>query len=339
MSCRLETWLELVVGWLLLGSIVLGIVGTIAAFLDITIYSVLAFLLGVIGIVAFLNSSWLKRRKRCKHGVWAGSRGRCRNCQAEAVHLKERREADRLKREQQEAIKEDAKRLREQEVERLSKAWLSNTQMYFEMDPREFENAVAELFRTLGYDVKQTPFSNDGGKDAIAQKGGQKFLIECKRYGATKTVGRRDMQIFVAAMRDETADGGFYITTGSFAKTATKYAAKNGVDTYDRVRLPLLVNQAYPVPLDISKARLLCLECGSVVSLPVTDAPVPGTCDNGHSVISNVTKGDLRMVSSTDTPYCDCGAPMRIVKGHRGRFWGCTRYPRCKHRRPFRPVF
>ena len=327
---RTETCLEFIFGWLVVGSIALGILNAVADLLGIAFSSALALFVGAIGLVAFLNSNWLKQRKPCEHGVWAGSSGRCKFCQEKEDRLREQRDAAWKKREQDRAIKQKANELREQEVERLSKAWLSNTKTYFDMGPREFENAIAELFRALGYDVKQTPFSNDGGKDAIAQRDGKKFVIECKRYGATKTVGRRDIQIFAAAMRDEAADGGIYITTGTFARTATEYAAKNGIDTYDRVGLPFLVNQAYPVPLDISKARLMCCECGSVVSLPVADSPVPGTCSNGHSATSNITKADLRIVSSTDTPYCECGAPMRIVRYHGRQFLGCSRYPRCR---------
>lgn len=189
------------------------------------------------------------------------------------------------------------------------------------MNPRQFEGAVAELFRALGYSVKQTPFSNDGGKDAIAQKDGKTYLIECKRYDETNSIGRRDIQIFVAAMQDEKADGGFYINTGIFTKTAREYAEKNSIVIYDRLRLPLLVNQVYPVPADITKADVMCPECGKVVSMPVGDAPVTGMCDNGHSLTSNITKDMLRVVSS-GVPLCDrCGSPMRIVKGYRGRFW------------------
>lgn len=326
--------LKFIFGW----AIILGILAPIADFFGIGFYPLLGLVVSAIALVVFLDSNWLKQHKPCGHGVWAGSRGRCRSCQADAVRLEQQRKAVSLKWKQQNAIKQEASRLREREVQRLSKAWLSNTQTYLEMDPRRFENAVAELFRALGYDVRQTPFSNDGGKDAVAKKDGKKFLVECKKYGANKAVGRRDVQIFVAAMQDETADGGFYITTGTFARTAREYAAKNGIDIYDRVRLPLLVNQAYPVPTDISKADVLCLECGSLVSLAVADTPVSGTCVNGHSVTSNITKADLRIVSSTDIPYCDCGLPMRIVKGHGEQFWGCRRYPRCRGTKPFGPM-
>ena len=177
MSRGMRTWVELVLGWL----IVLGLLNTIADFLGIAFSSALALFVGAIGIVVFLQSNWLQQRKPCEHGVWAGSSGRCRACQKKEAYLKEKRDAAWKKQERQKTVEQEANRLRDREVERLSKACLSNAKTYFEMGPREFENAVAELFRALGYDVKQTPFSNDGGKDAVARKDGKLTALSRER--------------------------------------------------------------------------------------------------------------------------------------------------------------
>lgn len=33
-----------------------------------------------------------------------------------------------------------------------------------------------------------------------------------------------------------------------------------------------------------------------------------------------------------DTKLCpECGAAMQIKNGRRGKFWGCTNFPRCHH--------
>jgi restriction system protein len=199
------------------------------------------------------------------------------------------------------------------------------------MSPRQFENAIAELFRKFGYEVKQTPFSNDGGKDAIAIKDGKKYLIECKRYAADNSVGRRDIQIFVAAIQEEKANGGYYVNTGVFTQPAIAYAKKNNILLYDRQLLASLINQAYPVSFDAGHTNVMCLECGAVTSMPLLDHPVTGTCSNGHSITSGLVKADLRVLSSCDIPYCErCGAPMTIVALRGRRFWGCSRYPACK---------
>lgn len=83
-----------------------------------------------------------------------------------------------------------ASRLRNSETERIRKSLLKSQDYLRSMSPQEFEDIVAELFRSLGYDVKQTPYTNDQGKDAIIFKDGKKSLIECKRYSPENKVGR-----------------------------------------------------------------------------------------------------------------------------------------------------
>jgi hypothetical protein len=199
------------------------------------------------------------------------------------------------------------------------------------MTPKQFEDAIAELFRSLGYEVRQTPYTNDGGKDAIAWKDGRTYLIECKRYEQSRQIGRRDVQIFLAAMHDEKADAGFYVNTGIFTKSAIEYAAKNRITVYDRLTIPLLVNEAYPSAVDASGASTVCLECGSLTVLPVGESQFVGQCTKGHSITNTITLTDLRVINSAEAPTCDkCGTPMRIVKGRRGPFWGCSQFPRCR---------
>jgi restriction system protein len=70
--------------------------------------------------------------------------------------------------------------------------------------------------------VKQTPYSSDGGKDAIAMKDGKKVLIECKRY-EKDLIGRPALQKFYAAIMEEKAAKGIFVTTSGFARTALEY--------------------------------------------------------------------------------------------------------------------
>jgi hypothetical protein len=203
------------------------------------------------------------------------------------------------------------------------------------MGARQFENAIALLFTTLGYHVEQTPYSNDGGKDAILTKDGKIFLVECKRYNATNCIGRPDIQKFVAAMHDEKAAGGFYVNTGRFSPEATKYAKAHAIVTYDRHTFASLVLQAYPVKGDAQTAATMCLDCGLVVSINIGDSPVSTQCPEGHTVTNTITPADLRVFKpSGAVPYCElCGAAMRVVKSYRGKFWGCSDYPKCRFTR------
>ena len=217
-----------------------------------------------------------------------------------------------------EAIKKQAKALRAEEIQRLSRAWLSTSESYYSMSSQHFEDAIAQLFRKLGYEVKQTPYSNDGGKDAILLKDGKKYLVECKRYSESNCIGQPDIQKFVAAMYDEAATGGFYVNTGIFSSDAKKYAASHDVRVYDRFTFPSLVIQAYPVTEDATSAKTMCLECGGVVELAVEDFPVSAVCPNGHTVSGTIKRMDLvvstagttlRVITPNGIPHCEkCGS-------------------------------
>ncbi|MGB6330487.1 MAG: restriction endonuclease [Candidatus Sulfotelmatobacter sp.] len=279
----------------------------------------------------------LARRKRCTHGIKRGKEGGCQFCVAEEEKRQAKWKAYQAAEQHRKEIKEVADALRASELSALRKRWLARAELYLQMAPRQFENAIAELFRNLGYEVRQTPYSNDRGKDAIALKDDKKFLIECKRYDAMNTIGRRELQIFVAAMKEENAQGGFYINTSRFASTAAEYAKQNQIELYDRTRLPSLVNLAYPVKEDVSSAIVLCLECGDVQRLPVASAPTSGTCANGHQITNDITTGLILGASFAPETMCDrCGSEMRLVGGRYRKFWGCSRYPKCRFRRRYR---
>lgn len=304
---------------------------------------------GVVGIYALgwtvvtvdrIIRRWFEGRRPCRHGVRSGAAGNCQACLTDAAWAQNQREIEAQERIRKKHIAEEAEALRHREVERLSKAWLTNSESYFNMDAQEFENAVAQIFKRLGYRVEQTPFSNDRGKDAIAWKDGNKYLIECKRYGENQGIGRRDLQIFRAAMLEERAVGGIYVNTGRFARTAVEYAPVNDIELYDRKKFSSLVNQAYPVAESAKTANVMCSQCGLTSLLPVGTSSESGTCSNGHTVTNDIIMADFSVFDSLERPKCvKCGSDMRIVKGYRGEFWGCTEYPRCKSSQPISPHY
>ena len=306
------------------------------------------FSLGVVVVGLGSIADSVMRNKRCAHGVRRGKDGGCKDCIADEERRQAEWKASYAIRERQKTIKKEAAALRNSELRALTNKWLSNSELYLQMDSRRFEDAVAALFRQLGYEVRQTPYSNDRGKDAIAWKDGKKYLIECKRYGPNNTIGRRDLQVFFAAMQEEKAEGGFYINTGRFAKTAKEYAVQTRIDLYDVERFQMLVNAAFPVKEDVSRASVICLECGVMVSLPVGDAPTSSLCENGHMVTNDITipqlaSGPLAPLPSMSGPptlpdlLCDrCHSKMRLVDGRRGKFWGCSQYPKCRSTKRYR---
>lgn len=120
-------------------------------------------------------------------------------------------------------IQNDAELLKRSEINSLRKRVSIHVDGLLSMNPREFETEVINLYRKLGYTVTQTPYTNDKGKDGIAIKDGIKYLIEAKRY-TTGMIGRPALQKFFAAIYEEKAAGGFFVTTSYFTSSAKEYA-------------------------------------------------------------------------------------------------------------------
>lgn len=108
----------------------------------------------------------------------------------------------------------------------LIKSFLKNPKMLYEMQPRRFEELIAELFDGFGYKVELTKTTKDGGKDIIAISNNtvasNKYLIECKRYNEKTKVGVLPVRSLLGVVQDEKATKGLIVTTSSFSKPANE---------------------------------------------------------------------------------------------------------------------
>ncbi len=96
-----------------------------------------------------------------------------------------------------------------------------------ELDPRKFEELVAELLRDKGYEVKLTPRSKDGGRDILAIKrediGSALTLVECKRYAQNNKVGVDIVRGLYGVVSAEKATRGLLATTSYFTSGAKAF--------------------------------------------------------------------------------------------------------------------
>lgn len=96
-----------------------------------------------------------------------------------------------------------------------------------ELDPRKFEELVAELLRDKGYEVKLTPRSKDGGRDILAIKrddiGSALTLVECKRYAHNNKVGVDIVRGLYGVVSAEQATRGLLATTSYFTSGAKAF--------------------------------------------------------------------------------------------------------------------
>ena len=149
-------------------------------------------------------------------------------------------------RQRREAIEKASREADLRERERRERFNLKNQTYLLALSPKAFEDAIAKMYRHLGYEVRQTPYSNDGGRDAVAVKDGARYSIECKHYNKSKPIGRPDLQKFFAAMKEDRARKGFFITTSRFTRTAIEYGRKNNIELIDLERLLSLMLEAFP---------------------------------------------------------------------------------------------
>lgn len=118
-------------------------------------------------------------------------------------------------------------RQREERIQKAkTKEYLSN------VDPRQFEFIVADVFRSLGYDAEVTKGSNDGGKDIILRKGKETKLVEVKRYNKA-SIGRPYIQKLHSAIVDAEAIGGYFVTLSHFNSNARQYAKGKNIELVD----------------------------------------------------------------------------------------------------------
>jgi hypothetical protein len=224
-------------------------------------------------------------RRRCSHGILLALGEPCAGCQAD-LEIRER---------QRQATEREASALalRRTEILRLREHFVAAAAEYGDLSPQEFENTVAALFRGLGFEVEQTPYTNDGGKDAYARKDGKLYLIECKKYGPGNAVGRRDLQILYAAMTEERAYGGYFVTTGRFARTTHEFAKGKRIQLIDQAGLVGL-HAKLPVSSSLGNYAVQCSECGRVnhSELKATCRPVCTGC--GAELRHVITTRDLR---------------------------------------------
>jgi DNA topoisomerase-1 len=94
--------------------------------------------------------------------------------------------------------------------------------------------------------------------------------------------------------------------------------------------------EAFPPDSDIQHCKLMCEECGDVVSFSF-DTPIEEkTCSKGHLVKNRFINNEFSHRDISSDLYCEkCGAKMKLLKGRRGKFYGCTNYPECHFTYPF----
>jgi restriction system protein len=102
-----------------------------------------------------------------------------------------------------------------------------NPELLRQLEPRKFEELVAELLTRQGYDVTLTPPSRDGGFDMYAAKqdglGRFLYLVETKRYVPSHKVGVEVVRALHGVVQARQATAGAVVSTSFFTTGAEEY--------------------------------------------------------------------------------------------------------------------
>ena len=170
-----------------------------------------------------------------------------------------------------------------------------------DMSWNQFVALVGEAFRRKGYTVTATGGGGaDGGVDLTLKKAGERFLVQCKQWRASR-VGVNIVREIDGVMAAKRAAGAFVVTSGVFTDEARAYVRGKNIELMDGKALHALI---------------------SGVRAPVKFFRDPLS------------------ITTTGEPFCpECQSRMVKRKarhdGHAGKaYWRCSRYPECKGTRP-----
>jgi hypothetical protein len=111
-----------------------------------------------------------------------------------------------------------------------------------------FEKKFCRLLNDAGYVVRTTPISGDDGIDIIAEKSGERVIIQCKNHNSK--IGAPEVRDFIGALTiqkiDEPATKGWIVSVSGFSQpTLDKYDKFELIELWDFARIEELVNSTY----------------------------------------------------------------------------------------------
>jgi restriction system protein len=92
---------------------------------------------------------------------------------------------------------------------------------------RHYETLCQNLLEIAGWVVATTPVTGDQGADLIADRGGQRVVIQCKFHA--KSIGNKAVQEAFAAKAFHAGQHAAVVSNAAFTRSAQQLASVNGV--------------------------------------------------------------------------------------------------------------
>ncbi|MEK7653967.1 MAG: restriction endonuclease [Patescibacteria group bacterium] len=124
--------------------------------------------------------------------------------------------------------------------------------LIYKLKPEEFEDYIGILLGKLGYEKVKViggVHRADGGFDVRAEKNGQTYYVQVKKYGRKRPVHVQEVREFYGALTADHPDAkGIFITTSYFTYrffyTAEVFAKKVGIELIDGKKLVEMMETA-----------------------------------------------------------------------------------------------
>jgi restriction system protein len=124
-------------------------------------------------------------------------------------------------------------------------AGLDDRPNLLELNWREFESLIQNLFTQMGLDARQTRPSRDGGVDCVAYDTrpifGGKIVIQAKRY--KNTVGVSAVRDLYGTLQNEGASKGILVTTSGYGAASFDFANNKPIELIDGANLLYLLEE------------------------------------------------------------------------------------------------
>lgn len=223
------------------------------------------------------------------------------------------------------------------------------------MSWQDFERLVGEAFRTQGYHVTESGLGGaDGGVDLVLHRGGQRTLVQCKRW-ANRSVGVATVRELAGVLAHDDAVAAILVTTSTYTLEAKTFAANKPITLIDGEELLGLVTRANAPQApathtgdtdEVTAPGRTSVAPGAAPGtspepLPAAAPVAPSQQPSPRDPVVTASPGLPEPAAAaaapdaepTATPACPrCGSPMvtRTNKSSGQSFWGCSTFPRCR---------
>jgi len=141
----------------------------------------------------------------------------------------ENHQAEMAKQHQMPLISETQQRQAAYEAQQLQQK--SQAQFWQNLDGRQFEREIAQLFRQHGYHTTLTPVSGDEGIDILLYKDGKKIVVQCKAH--RDPVGPSVIRELYGSMFHAGAQEAKLVACGGFTQGVYAFARGKPIELLD----------------------------------------------------------------------------------------------------------